>query len=270
MQRNKIRTLVHYLPVYGSIATGLTYLTIGALALLSFLKLREGGADESSMIAILNETFAGKILVWTILLGTICYIAWRIYETIKDPYEYGNDIRGKARRSGIALSTAADILIVYAAVKVLLGLGNVQLNGEPQEERAMVGSWLESEGGHILVIAIGAIVFVTAVVQFFYGIRRGYKERIDIDHFSSILKKTIHILAWVGYSARGVILGIIGYSFIKAGIVEDATYVVNTDKAFDFIGDNVGHAYFIIAALGTICYGLFMFALGFAYDSDSD
>lgn len=267
---NTQRTLVHYLPVYGSFATGLTYVTIGALAILSFLKLRDGGADESSMIAILNETFAGKILVWTILVGTICYIVWRIYETITDPYEYGSDIRGKAKRSGIALSTTADVLIVYATVKVLLGFGNVQLNGEPQEERAMVETMLGNEGGQVLVITIGLIVLVTAVVQFVYGIRRGYKERIDIDHFSSVLKKTIHVLAWIGYSARGIILGIIGFSFVKAGIVEDADFVVNTDKAFDFIGDKVGHVYFIIAALGTICYGFFMFALGFAYDSDSD
>src|SRR5688572_27057924 len=140
MQRKtkKKRTLVHYLPVYGSVATGLTYVTIGTIAMLSFLKIRDGGADESSMVAILYETIAGTILVWIILLGTISYIAWRIYETIKDPYGYGNDIRGKIKRTGIALSTVADALIIYATVKILLGIGNIQLDGQPEEERAMV------------------------------------------------------------------------------------------------------------------------------------
>jgi hypothetical protein len=45
---------------------------------------------------------------------------------------------------------------------------------------------------------------------------------------------------------------------------------VNTDKAFDFIGDQVGHVYFILVAVGTIFYGLFMFALGITYDADND
>jgi hypothetical protein len=46
--------------------------------------------------------------------------------------------------------------------------------------------------------------------------------------------------------------------------------LVNTDKAFYFIGDDVGHAYFIIVAIGTICYGLFMFSFGVYYDSGKD
>jgi len=47
-------------------------------------------------------------------------------------------------------------------------------------------------------------------------------------------------------------------------------YIVNTNKAFDFIGDHVGHVYFILVAIATICYGVFMFAQGIAYDTDKD
>lgn len=57
---------------------------------------------------------------------------------------------------------------------------------------------------------------------------------------------------------------------IKAGITENARYVVNTDKAFDFIGDHIGHVYFILVAIATTCYGLFMFIQGIAYDTDKD
>jgi hypothetical protein len=57
---------------------------------------------------------------------------------------------------------------------------------------------------------------------------------------------------------------------VRAGIFNNAKYVVNTDKAFDFIGDHVGHVYFIIVAIGTICYGIFMVAQGIAYDADKD
>ena len=94
---------------------------------------------------------------------------------------------------------------------------------------------------------------ITALVQFFYGISKGYKERLNIDHFSKLTTWLTHFLAWFGYFSRGIILGIIGFFFIKAGILEDAQFVVNTDKAFDFIGDHVGHFYFIVVAAGTIC-----------------
>jgi hypothetical protein len=266
----KKRKFIHYMPVYGCIATGIIYAAIGVIALLSFLRIRHGGADESSMIAILNDYMIGKIGIWIIMLGTLSYIIWRLYETYTDPYGYGKTMKGVTKRTGIALSTVADILIVYASVRVLMGTGNIQTDGQPEEERQMVNDILQVSGGHWLVTGLGAIVLLTAVVQLLYGITRGYRERIDMEHFSSFKKNVIHLLAWAGYLARGIILGITGFFLIKAGVLENARFVVNTDKAFDFIGDEVGHVYFIIVAIGTICYGLFMFAQGMTYDTDKD
>jgi len=264
------RTLFTYLPVYGSISTGLSYTGVGVIAMLSFLKIRHGGADESSMLAILNEAIAGKILLWIIMIGTACYMIWRIFEAVTDPYGYGKDFAGVIKRSGIALSTVADLLIVYAAVKVILDIGNIQQSGEPLEEREFVGNMLTEGWGAWVVTAMGAVVLAAAVVQFFYGVTRGYRERLDIDQYSKTAKAVIHFLAWVGYCSRGIIVGITGFFLLKAAFTRESDYVVNTDKAFDFIGDNVGHAYFIMLALGTVCYGIFMIVQGIAYDQDKD
>lgn len=269
MKNAKKKTVIHYLPVYGCMATGIIYAAIGVIAILSFLKVRYGGADEASMMAILAEYVIGKIVIYIILLGTLCYIVWRFYETITDPYEYGSHLKGGIKRAGIALSTIADVLIVYAAIRVLLGVGHFQPNGQPQEERAMVNNMLKNQG-RWPVIGIGLVYAFTAIIQLWYGISRGYKERVDIERFSPAFRKVVHVLAWAGYTARGIILGIIGFFFLKAAIKENARYVVNTDKAFDFIGDHIGHVYFILVAVATICYGFFMFVQGIAYDTDKD
>jgi len=246
------------------------YVAIGVIAILSFLQLREGGADESSLLAILNDHVAGKILFWIILSGTICYITWRIFESIKDPYAYGKHLKGIALRSGIAMSTIPDALLALTAIEILMGTGNIRSDGRPVALREMVGTWLQNGFGDELTVAIGAVVFISALVQFFYGITNGYKERIDLDHSPRKVKWLTHFLAWIGYGARGIILGIIGFFFIKAGLLKSSEYIVNTDKAFDFIGDHVGHLYFILLSIGTIGYGLFMFILGWFYDPDKD
>ncbi len=85
-KNGKKRHFVHYLAMYGGISTGIVYTAIGIIAILSFLKLKEGGADESSLLAYLDNFMAGKVLIWVILLGMVSYIIWRIYETIYDPY----------------------------------------------------------------------------------------------------------------------------------------------------------------------------------------
>jgi hypothetical protein len=268
--KEKKRHFAHYLAIYGCVSTGLIYLGIGVIAILSFLKIKHGGADEGSLLAFLNNYLMGKVFVWIILLGTVSYIVWRIFETAKDPYGYGKDIRGISKRTGIALSATADALIAFTAIQVIVGTANIMEDGQPHELRQMVGNVLQESWGDWLIIGIGVITSITAIVQFIYGVTKGYRERLDIDHFSPRKKNIVHILAWGGYSARGIILGIIGFFFIKAGITEEAQHVVNTDKAFDFIGTYVGHVYFILVAVGTIFYGLFMFALGATYDSDKD
>jgi len=268
--KKTIKHYVGYLPVYGCIATGIIYLGIGVIAILSFLKLKDGGADETSLLAFLNDYVIGKIFIWLILLGTLSYITWRIFEAFKDPYGYGSDAKGRLKRIGIALSTIADALIAYSAIRILVGTGDTNKNGQPEEYREMVTNILQHSGGNWLIVITGVIIFATAIIQFIYGITRGYKERLDIAHFSSATKKLIHLLAWVGYFSRGVILGITGFFFMKAGILSDGQYIVNTDKAFDFIGDNLGGFFFILVAAGTICYALFMFSLGVTYDADKD
>ncbi|RYF81878.1 MAG: DUF1206 domain-containing protein, partial [Chitinophagaceae bacterium] len=75
---------------------------------------------------------------------------------------------------------------------------------------------------------------------------------------------------YAGYLSRAIILGVIGFFFIKAAVKHNSAYVVNTDKAFDFVGDKVGHPWFILLAIGTISYGIYMFLLGLYYDIDAD
>lgn len=260
----KRKQLVHYLPIFGCLATGITYTGIGIIALLSFFQLRDGGADESSMLMVLNDFILGKVAILIILAGTACYIFWRLYETVTDPYHYGSDWKGAARRAGIALSTVADMLIVYAAVRVLLGTAGIQTNGQPIEERAAAQALLDNGRGWI-IITTGCITVATALVQLLYGGTKGYKERVNDHFFNKTTRKVFHALGLTGYAARGIILAIIGFFFLKAGLSNDPKVIVNTDKAFDFVGDHIGHIFFIALALGTVSYGLFMFVLGITY-----
>ena len=266
-RKNK-KSFVNYLPIYGCFSTGIIYVAIGVIAILSFLKIKHGGADEISLVVFLNSFVIGKVFIWIILLGTISYISWRIYESIRDPYGYGKKAKGLAMRICIALSIIPDALITYSVILILLGKGSIREDGQPEEQRRMVSNIFGKSWGDWFIIVIGTLVCVTAIVQLIYGVTRGYRERLDVDHFSSGKKRLIHSLASAGYSARAIILGIIGFFFIKAGSLKNSQFVVNTDKAFDFIGDHVGHIYFILVAIGTVCYGLFMFALGATYDAD--
>jgi len=270
MKRRQKRILLKALTLVGCFSTGILYCSIGVIALLSFFRLKDGGADESSFMVLLNGFVAGRVLNWLIILGAVCFILWRFYEAFKDPYHVGNGTKGILLRTGAAFSAGADAFIALSALQALFNEKKAPENGSPELQRNLVGDLFAQGGGHLLVTVVGAIVLVTAVVLAFYGLSKRFTETIRADDFSNRQRYGVHALAYAGYLSRGIILGITGFFFIKAAVKNNPALIVNTDKAFDFIGDQVGHLYFILVAVGTICYGIYMFVLGLHYDIDAD
>jgi hypothetical protein len=251
---------------FGCIATGVVYATLGVFALLSLLRLKHGGADEASLLKFFEDVQLGKVVISIILAGMIAYMIWRFYEAINDPYQYGREGKGILIRLLTAFSAISDGLIAWPAIESLIGMNPASKTGDPVAQRQSIGELIEHPLGVWVVSVIGIITLVTAVVQFIYVFKEAYKERIDFQKLSPITKTILHILSYAGHIARGIILGIIAFFLLKAGLAKNGQYVVNTDKAFDFIGDNIGKGVFAVVAAGTICYGFFMMAMGYYYD----
>jgi hypothetical protein len=250
------RRLVHFLARFGAASIGVVYVLIGAIAMLSLLGAVDGGADEEQIMEIVQGVPAGEILIWAVVIGMFGYIVWRIFEAITDPYEFGSTKKGLMERFGVGLSGGGYGLIAFSAIQVLTG------NGEGEEgQELFVAQVLDWPFGAWLVGAAGAAICIVALLQLKYVYEGEHHTRLDIDHFGSKGLFAINTMAWSGYVARGVILGVIGYLVVKAALLHDPQEVGDTDTAFDTLGDigAVGHAVFAVVALGTITYGLFMF-----------
>lgn len=266
VQKKVRQRILKTLTLVGCFSTGVIYVSIGVIAILSFLKLKNGGADESSFFVLLNAFIIGRIVNWAIVIGGICFIAWRFYEAFKDPHRKGNDAKAILLRAGGGFSSAADAFIAISALSVMFGSSNIPVSGEPIQQQQVVDRLLQVNGGPAIITAAGVIVLITSTVLLFYGFSSKFTEAIRSKDFSRKQKLAMHAIAYAGYFARGAILGIIGSFYIKSAIEHNGRYAVNTDKAFDFIGDHIGHPWFILIAIGTVSYGVYMFILGLHYD----
>ena len=266
MQKKRRFRILKTLTLVGCFSTGIIYVSIGVIAILSFLKLKNGGADESSFFVLLNGFVAGRIVNWAIVIGAICFIVWRFYEAIKDPHHKGNGSKAILLRTGGGFSSAADAFIAVSVLSVLFGSPQIPVSGEPIQQRHVVDQLLQINGGATIIAAAGVVVLITSIVLLLYGFSSGFTETIRSKDFSRKQKLAVHAVAYAGYFARGVILGIIGFFYVKSAMERNGQYVVNTDKAFDFIGDHIGHPWFILVAIGTVSYGVYMFILGLHYD----
>ena len=266
LPQSKKNKLLKTVTLFGCFSTGIIYSAIGIIAILSFLKLKQGGADESSFFVLLNDFVAGRMLNWLIILGALCFIVWRFYEAFKDPYHIGTNTKAMLLRTGTACSSAADAFIILSALRAMFDQHKAPVTGEPLQQRDMVARLLNFDWGHIAVMIIGVVILITAVVLVLYGLSKSFTEAIRADDFNPKQKIAVHTIAYAGYFSRGTILLITGFFFVKSAIKNNSSYIVNTDKSFDFIGDHIGHPWFILIAVGTILYGVYMFILGLHYD----
>ena len=264
------RKLLKTLTLVGCFSTGIIYGSIGVIAILSYLKLKNGGADENSFFVLLDSFAFGRVLNWVIIFGAMCFIIWRFYEAFGDPHKLGQDVKAILLRTGAAFSSVADGFIAFSVLQAEFSKQKAPISGEPIQQRDMVADLLKTEWGRTGIIVTAAVLLLTALVLAFYGLSKRFTEAIKADDFTKGWTYVVHSIAYAGYLSRAVILGVMGFFFFKAGIKRNSSYVVNTDKAFDFIGDHIGAIAFLLVAMGTICYGLYMFVLGVHYDVDAD
>jgi hypothetical protein len=137
MPKNKPSAFVLMLAKFGAFCLGVVYVMIGVIALLSLMRLKDGGADEASILNLLDSIPLGKVLVGIILLGLAAFIFWKFYTAIVDPYDYGNDYKGVGKRMAIAAGGFAYGMIGYSAFEALSGLAT-STNGMPTDQRLMV------------------------------------------------------------------------------------------------------------------------------------
>jgi hypothetical protein len=244
---------------FGCVAIGTVYVLVGAVALLALSGVFTDHADETRIVRVIMEWPGGALIIWTIIAGLVGYVIWRVIEVFADPYEFGSNMRGLATRIGIGLSGLAYGIVAFSAARIALGAPGTNESSE-QEQQRLVAEVLAWPGGAWWVGMAGAMLWIFAIVQIVLIVRRSYMIEIDMANRSPAMRRVIHGLAWAGYAARAVILGVIGYFLVRAGVTFNPEEVGDTDTAFDFIGGGVvGDSAFFLVAAGTVGYGIFMY-----------
>jgi hypothetical protein len=259
----KYKPYVEKLAVFGCYSVAMVYILVGTMALLSFMGESEDAADEERMVGVIMDIPMGEVLIGIMVLGMAGYVTWRFFEAFTDPYDFGSSMKGYVKRIGIAASALGYVVIIIGAVQIII---EGQSNGE-EDQQLIIGQIMSVPGGGWLVGIMGVVLVLVGLIQLKYVAGGDYHKRIKYEEMPSWIEKSTHILAWWGYLARGIILGILGWFLFRAAIESDPGEVGDTDSAFDFIGDMgmAGNIFFIAVAAGTIFYGLFMILNGYYY-----
>ncbi len=239
----------------GFAAIGLVYLLMGVLALLAATGLGRGAhADREEAVLRLQDLPGGRLILGFIAFGLLGYIVWRFTQALRDTENKGADAKGLGTRLWYAASG-----LFYGGLA--LTAGRLTLNGQAAKGRnasqsiaATVLSW---PAGEWLLMLVGIVVVGIGLYQIYRAYAGQFQKDINASSLSAAQQRLVYRVGQVGFTARGIVLGIIGYFLVQAGQQSRAAAVGNTGDAFDLLAA-MGPAVLGAVAAGLIAYGLYM------------
>lgn len=250
----------------GFAAKGLVYILVGTLAAMTIFT--QGGKNEgrNGALEIILEQPFGKILLAATVIALLGYVTWRMIQTFKDPEGRGNDPEGLMKRVGFFISGLIYLFFAFSGLRMLFpGVGNSGSSSGGSDSgggrQLLVEKALEQPFGQWLVVIGAALVIGKGIFQLYKAYTGKFRKNIQ-DQDMNEQQQAIYMYAGrIGYTARGIVMGIIGYFLIRAAININPDEAQGTDAALSFLSTSSDSGPYLMAAvaIGLVGYGLFMF-----------
>ena len=245
---------------FGMAAKGVVYCLVGALAFMAAFEINgntEEGAGKQGVFQFILEQPFGRILLGIVALGLICYTIWRFIQAFMDSEQKGTNTKGIGKRIAYAFSGLIYGGLAFYAAQLVLGNGG---SGSGKDSReTLAGKLLEQPFGQWLVGIVAVATMGMGLYQIYRGVSGKYMKNVQTASIKPDIKNTLMKAGKVGYIARGIVWGLIGFLFLKAAMSSNAQEAGGSNNAFQLVEQSYGSILLGAIALGLLCYGIFMF-----------
>lgn len=116
---------------------------------------------------------------------------------------------------------------------------------------------LNSDYGNIIAIVIVIALLGKSIYEFYMAYSGKFKEQVKHTDIDSKAKGVLTKAGMIGFTARGIVAGILAFLFFKAGF-QNSESKINRSDAFDLLQNEFGSIIMGLVALGIAAYGVFM------------
>jgi len=236
----------------GYAARGLVYVLLGWIALSSGRALSTGEAVQA-----VSDLPGGALLLPLVAIGLFGYGLYKIYSAVLDLDHKGNDAKGWAVRGARTFGGLAYWLLAFIAAKQLFAgkrdpveAGQSQGSGGAQQEAA--NHVADAAGGDLLLTLVGLVILGVAVAQFVIAYRATFMD--EMPGAPQLVKPA----GQLGYAARAVIVAMVGYFVVQAGL--DGERLRSFGDALALLREDHATLFKLIAG-GLLLFGLVSFVM---------
>ncbi|WP_432835943.1 DUF1206 domain-containing protein [Dactylosporangium sp. CA-092794] len=235
----------------GFIGYGLLHLALAWVA--AQIAFGEGGeeADQSGAFHKLAEQPFGELLLWFVIVCLVALAAWQAILAV-----WGHrDTRGRERvfeRVASASRVVVYCVLAWTAGKVVAGAPS----SSAQQQQEATAGLMAKPAGAWLVGLVGLGVLALGLGMIWYGWKRKFARKLAI---AGARGRTAAIRAGqIGYVAKGLAFGIVGYLLLDAAITNDPGKSRGLDAALHTLaGEPFGKFLLLAVAIGVAAFAVF-------------
>ena len=236
----------------GYAARGIVYLVLGWIALSSGKAL-----STSETVQAIDELPLGGPLLAVLTFGLFGYGLYKLYTAALDLDNDGTDAKGLVERIARAIGGLAYWMLAFLAAQQLFGdkrqaAESGQASGSGGAKQDVASDVAATTGGDTLLVVIGLIILGVAAVQFAIAYKAKFMR--EMPGAPPLVKPA----GQVGYAARAIIVAMVGYFAVKAGL--DGDRVRNFGDALAVVREDHLTLFKLIAG-GLILFGLVSFVM---------
>ena len=228
-------------------ARGLVYLLLGYIALSTGKALSTGETVEA-----FSDLPGGPILLPLLAVGLFSYGFYKIYTAALDLDGRGGDAKGWVERGARIVGGLGYWLLAFIAAREMFGArqgaaeaGQASGSGGIKQDAATQVA--NVAGGDLLLVAIGLIVLAVAAAQFWIAYKAEFMEEMPG------APRLVKPIGQIGYAARALVIAIVGYFAVQAGI--DGERVRNFGDALAIVREDHATLFRLIAG-GLVLFGV--------------
>lgn len=232
----------------GFAAKGVVYVLIGAIAARVALGGRGDIEGWNGSIGTLRDEPLGHTMLWVIGFGLASHVVWRFVEALRNPERDDLPHRVFHLFGGLVYGALA-----LAAFRLAAG-------GSSGSDRHWTSTLMEQPFGRVLVLLAGVGIAGYGLQQIWRAWSSKLDKRLDLSRVSAPARAWVIRLGRAGLAARGVVMLVLGYMFLRAAQRADASEPGNVGGVLGSMRDQP----WLLAgiALGLIAYGVFNVVLG--------
>ncbi len=237
----------------GFIVDGVVHLLIGVIAFQLAFGGGGGQASQSGAMARLADSGFGQALLWVGAAGFAALAVWCVIDATLG--SRGPDGSRKLGETAKYLGKGI-LFVVLATLAVRFALGSGGSGGEESATATLLGV----SGGRLIVGTIGVAIAVVGLYHIYKGVSRKFLEDLRGGASSGTTGTAIVALGVVGYAAKGVAIGVVGFLFVVAAVQHNPDKAGGLDDALMTLqNQSYGPWLLAIVAIGIAAFGVYLF-----------